>query len=140
MADKPKFIRKNGKVIPVGSKKKTGSKSASVKSAASKVSRTAKKVAKKTPKALGGFALLSGAAVASSKIRRKGVEAVRGKGKTGTGSNLANTVLDLGIAAGIISGVAKFGGPKMRASITSAIAFTPLSGFKGGLKSAKRSK
>jgi hypothetical protein len=65
-----------------------------------------------------GAALVTGAAVAASSIRRKASETLRGKGKKGLGSPIANFTADAAIGYGILKGAQKFGGHNVTNSLS----------------------
>lgn len=57
-----------------------------------------------------GAAIVIGSIAGASAIRRSASEAIRGKGKTGTGNQFATALTDVALSYGLIRGAQKLGG------------------------------
>lgn len=102
MAEKVRFIRKNGRIIPIRSKNAT---------------KTVKKVFKsfKKPSSVKGLAVITATGFASQKIRQVFAEKITGS--KSLGNPTANIAADVGISAGLVKAIHKVGSSKTKASI-----------------------
>lgn len=66
-----------------------------------------------------GAAIVIGSIAGASAIRRSASQAIRGKGKTGTGNQFATALTDVALSYGILKGVSKIGGAPVNRAIGS---------------------